>query len=113
MLRSVKRGPMRDNSRNIAVHMTEEQYQRLQRYMKMTRTGSTVYFRKLIKGDRMIAHVPELDRSMHSGVNRIHSNVQQIAQNLYACEWAVETVTELEFLSNKLCEEVFHLSCQS
>ena len=112
MLRSAKRVPERDNSRNIAVHMTEEQYQRLQRYMRMTRTGSTVYFRKLIQGDRMIGHVPELDRSMHSGVNRIHSNVQQIAQ----CEWARmmddEAVRQMVFLADKLCEEVYLLSCQ-
>ena len=45
MLRSGKRVSVRDNSRNIAVHMTEDQYQRLQRYMGLTRLGITVYFR--------------------------------------------------------------------
>lgn len=112
MLRSEKRVPVRDNSRNIAVHMTEDQYQRLQRYMRMTRTGSTVYLRKLIQGDRMIGHVPELNRSMHSGVNRIHSNVQQIAR----CEWARmmddKAVREMVYLADRLCEEVYLLSCQ-
>ena len=30
------RGPIRDNSRNLSVRMTEEQYRRLQRYMELT-----------------------------------------------------------------------------
>ena len=34
-----QRTSARDYSRNIAVHMTEEQYQRLERYRKMTRHG--------------------------------------------------------------------------
>ena len=39
-----KRGPTRDNSRNIAVHMTEEQYQRLQKYMKLTSSRNHAVF---------------------------------------------------------------------
>lgn len=112
MLRSAKRVPVRDNSRNIAVHMTEDQYQRLQRYMRMTRVGSTVYFRKLIAGEKFEAGSPELNRIMHKGVNMIHSNAQQIAR----CEWARmmddETVRQMLFLADKLCEEVYLLSCQ-
>ena len=30
------RGPIRDNSRNLSVRMTEEQCRRLQRYMELT-----------------------------------------------------------------------------
>ena len=112
MLRSAKRVPARDNSRNIAVHMTEEQYQRLQRYMRMTRIGSTVYFRKLIAGERFEADSPELNRIMHKGVNMIHSNVQQIARNERARAVDDEAVRQMAFLSDKLCEEVYLLSCQ-
>ena len=38
------RGSTRDYSRNLSVRMTEEQYQRLQQYMKLTRLNSTAYF---------------------------------------------------------------------
>ena len=100
-----KRAPVRDNSRNIAVHMTEEQFQRLERYRKMTRHGVTLYFRKLICGDRLLAHSTELSRVMHKGVNMIHSNVQQIAMD-------EESVKKLLYLADKLCEEVYLLSCQ-
>ena len=102
----------RDYSRNIAVHMTEEQYQRMERYRKMTRCGVTTYFRKLIDGDRMLAHSKELSHSMHRGVNMIHSNVRQIARCRRANELAPESVRTLVFLADKLCEEVFLLSCQ-
>ena len=51
-----QRTSTRDYSRNIAVHMTEEQYQRLERYRKMTRHSVTTYFRKLIDGDRLLGH---------------------------------------------------------
>ena len=107
-----QRASTRDYSRNIAVHMTEEQYQRLERYRKMTRHGVTTYFRKLIDGDRMLAHSTELSHSMHRGVNMIHSNVRQIARCRRANELAPESVRTLVYLSEKLCEEVFLLSCQ-
>ncbi|MBQ9346092.1 MAG: hypothetical protein IJT94_01965 [Oscillibacter sp.] len=112
MLRSGKRVPVRDNSRNIAVHMTEDQYQRLRRYMELTRLGITVYFRKLIQGERLLGHDPELSRSMYSGVNRIYSNVQQIARNERARAMDDEAVRQLVFLTDRLCEEVYLLSCQ-
>ena len=107
-----QRTSTRDYSRNIAVHMTEEQYQRLERYRKMTRHGVTTYFQKLIDGDRMLAHSKELSHSMHRGVNMIHSNVRQIARCRRANEIAPESVRTLVFLADKLCEEVFLLSCQ-
>ena len=107
-----KRATVRDNSRNIAVHMTEEQFQRLERYRKMTRHGVTLYFRKLICGDRLLAHSTELSRVMHKGVNMIHSNVQQIARCPQAKTMDEESVKKLLFLADKLCEEVYLLSCQ-
>ena len=92
--------------------MTEEQFRRLERYRKMTRCGVTTYFRKLIDGDRMLAHSKELSHSMHRGVNMIHSNVRQIARCQSANELAPESVRTLVFLADKLCEGVFLLSCQ-
>ena len=50
-MRSKPRGAMRDNSKSIFVRMAEEQYQRLRRYMALTRLPVTTYFRKLIHGD--------------------------------------------------------------
>ena len=112
MLRSAKRVPARDNSRNIAVHMTEEQYQRLQRYRDLTNHRSTLYFRKLIHGERIMGKVPKLRRSMYSGVNMIHSNVQQIAHCQQAREADAESVEKMIFLADRLCEEVFSLARQ-
>lgn len=42
------RGKMRDNSKSISVRMTEEQFQRLTRYLELTRLPVTTYFRKII-----------------------------------------------------------------
>ena len=108
---SAKRGLMRDNSRNIAVHMTEEQFRRLERYREMTRHGVTLYFRKLICDDRLLAHSMELSRVMHKGVNMIHSNVRQIARCPHSTEIDAELVKRLNLLADQLCEEVFLLSC--
>ena len=107
-----KRGPTRDNSRNIAVHMTEEQYQRLQKYMRLTRHGITLYFRKLIHGDRMLGNQAEPERNMHTGVNMIYSNVRQIACNRLAKETDAEAVARLEYLADRLSEEIYLLSCR-
>lgn len=41
---------LRDNSKNISVRMTEEQFQRLESYRNLTRLPVTTYFRKLIAG---------------------------------------------------------------
>ena len=106
-----KRGPMRDNSRNIAVHMTEEQYQRLQNYMRLTRHGITLYFRKLIHSDKIMGNRTGMRRDIFAGVNMIDSNVRQIVRNPYAWELDEQSVNALEFLAKKLCDEVYYLSC--
>ena len=92
--------------------MTEEQFQRLKRYRKMTRHGVTLYFWKLICGDRLLAHSTELSGFMHKGVNMIHSNVQQIARCPQSKEVDGESVKKLLYLADKLCEETYFLSYQ-
>ena len=65
------RGPIQDNSRNLSVRMTEEQYQRLQRYMELTRLKSTAYFCRLIQEDDFKGRSPKLSHALHTSVNMI------------------------------------------
>lgn len=111
-MRSKPRGPMRDNSKNISVRMTEEQYQRLRRYMALTRLPITTYFRKLIRGDGLRERAFQLQRPLHAGVNMIHSNVMQIARCPCVKELDAEAVAKLRFLEDKLCEEIYLLTAQ-
>lgn len=103
---------MRDNSRNLSVRMTEGQYQRLQRYMGMTRLSSTAYFRRLIQENDLKGHSPKLNRALHASVNMIYSNVRQIARHQRAVGMDAEAVSKLLFLMDKLCEEVYLLAGQ-
>ena len=103
--RKVRR-PTRDNSRNLSVRMTEEQYQRLQRYMTMTRLYSTVpevHFK---------GRSPNLNHALHASVNKIYSNVQQILRHQKAGELDGRAVSQMRFLADKLCEETYLLSRQ-
>lgn len=106
------RQPMRDNSRNLSVRMTEKQYQRLQRYMEMTRLSSTAYFRRLIQGNDFKGHSPKLNRALHTSVNMIYSNVKQISRHQRVGGMDAEAVSKLLFLMDKLCEEVYLLAGQ-
>jgi hypothetical protein len=106
------RGSTRDYSRNLSVRMTEKQYQRLQQYMGMTRLGSTAYFCRLIRGDGFRGRSPELNHALHASVNMIYSNVRQITRHRYAKDLDAETVAKLDFLMDKLCEEVYLLAAQ-
>lgn len=99
------RGPMRDNSRSLSVRMTEEQYQRLCRYLALTGLPVTTYFRKLIQGERVRVRLSRFGLNPHPGVNHICSNVRQIARNPRARELASDSVRRLEFLAGLLCEE--------
>ena len=102
----------RDYSRNLSVRMTEEQYQRLQRYMGMTRLHSTAYFCRLIQGKDFKGHSPKLNHALHASVNMIYSNVRQITRHRYAKDLDAKTVAKLDFLMDKLCEEVYLLAAQ-
>lgn len=106
------RQPMRDNSRNLSIRMTEEQYRRLQRYMEMTRLSSTAYLRRLIQGNDFKGHSPKLNRALHTSVNMIYSNVKQITRHQRVGGMDAEAVSKLLFLMDKLCEEVYLLAGQ-
>ena len=106
------RGPMRDNSRNLSVRMTEEQYQRLCRYLALTGLPVTTYFRKLIQRERVRARLSRFGLNPHPGVNHIYSNVRQIARCPRAGTVAPEQVKALEFLAELLCEESYRLCSQ-
>lgn len=106
------RGPMRDNSRNISVRMTEEQYRRLQRYLALTHLRSTVYFRHLIHGNDLKGRSNELNHAMHASLNKVYSNVRQIVRHQRAGELDADTVAKIRFLTDKLCEEMYLLAGQ-
>ena len=91
--------------------MTEEQYQRLQNYLKLTRHGITLYFWKLIYGDKIMGNRTGMRWDIFAGVNMIDSNVWQILWNPYARELNPDTVGKLEYLARKLCDEIYFLSC--
>ena len=92
--------------------MTEEQYQRLQQYMKLTRMNSTAYFCRLIQGDDFRGRSPKLNHALHASVNMIYSNVKQITRHQRARGMDAEAASKLLFLTDKLCEEVYRLAAQ-
>ena len=106
------RQPMRDNSRNLSVRMTEGQYQRFQRYMGMTRLCSTAYFRRLIREDNFKGHSPKLNHALHASLNMVYSNMRQITRHQRAKKLDADAVAKLAFLMDKLCEEVYLLANQ-
>ena len=106
------RGSTRDYSRSLSVRMTEEQYQRLRKYMKLTRLNSTAYFCHLIREDDFKGHSSKLNHALHASVNIIYSNVRQITRHRYAKNLDAEAVAKLDFLMDKLCEEVYLLAAQ-
>ena len=106
------RGPMRDNSRNLSVRMTEEQYRQLCRYLALTGLPVTTYFRKLIRGEHVRARLSRFGLNPHPGVNHICSNVRQISRNPRARALEPEAVRQLEFLADLLCRESDRLTRQ-
>ena len=106
------RRPLRDHSRNLSIRMTEEQYQRLQRYMGMTKLYSTAYFCRLIREDTFKGRSPDLNHALHASVNKIYSNVQQILCHKRTDKLDSRAVSQMRFLADKLCEEIYLLSSQ-
>lgn len=101
-----KRGPMQDNSRNLAVRMTEEQYHMLQRFMALTHLPVTTYFRHLITGFRITANSIPLEQKLYAESNMIYSNVRQIARNPKARELGDTQVKQMLSLEEKLSEQL-------
>lgn len=109
--RKVKpRGPLVDNSKNLSVRMTEDEYQRLQRYLRLTRLMSTAYFQRLIWEEPLKGHSRELNHALHASLNKIYSNVRQIVRHQRARELDADAVKHIEFLADKLCEEMYLLT---
>lgn len=105
-------GSVRDNSRNLSLRMTEEQHQRLCRYLALTSLPVTTYFRKLIYGERIRTQLSKFGPNPHPGANHIYSNIRQIARNPRTKELEPEAVRQLEFLADLLREESDRLTRQ-
>lgn len=97
---------MKDYSKNLSVRMTEEQFQRLERYRGMTRFGIGLYFQKLICEEQIKVRLSPLERDLHAAVNMLHSNIMQITRCPRAKELDAETVAKLKFLIDLTCEQV-------
>lgn len=92
--------------------MTEEQYQRLQQYMKLAGLTSTAYLCRLLQENDFKGHSPKLNHALHASVNMIYSNVRQISRHQRAKEMDAEAVAKMVFLMDKLCEEIYLLTNQ-
>ena len=101
------RGKMRDNSKSISVRMTEEQFQRLTRYLELTRLPVTTYFRKLIAKNRSREKPNPVNRKLYAENNMICSNLQQILRNPAAVELDRDAVRQIRFLRERMLDQVF------
>lgn len=103
------RGKMRDNSKSISVRMTEEQFQRLTRYLELTRLPVTTYFRKLIAENRSREKPNPVNRRLYAEVNIICSNLQQILRNPAAVELDRDAVRQIRFLRERMLDQIFYV----
>ena len=92
------RGKLRDNSKNISVRMTEEQFQRLERYRELARLPVTTYFRKLIAESEIMERPSRIRFRLYEEVNKIDSNIRQILRNPRAKEVDREAADRIRFL---------------
>ena len=104
------RGPMRDNSRNLSVRMTEEQYQRLCRYLALTGLPVTTYFRKLIAESEIMERPSRIRFRLYEEVNKIDSNIRQILRNPRAKELDREAADRIRFLLEHILEQAYHIN---
>ena len=103
------RGKMRDNSKSISVRMTEEQFQRLTRYLELTRLPVTTYFRKLIAKNRSREKPNPVNRRLYAEVNMICSNLQQILRNPAAVELDRDAVRQIQFLRERMLDQILYV----
>ena len=101
------RGKLRDNSKNISVRMTEEQFQRLERYRELTRLPVTTYFRKLIAESEIVERPSRIRFRLHEEVNKIDSNIRQILRNPRAKELDREATDGIRFLLEHILEQAY------
>ena len=104
------RGKLRDNSKSISVRMTEEQFQRLERYRELTRLPVTTYFRKLIAESEIVERPSRIRFRLHEEVNKIDSNIRQILRNPRAKELDREATDRIRLLLEHILEQAHHIN---
>ena len=105
-----KRGPMKDISRNLAVRMTDEQYELLKRYMDLTNLRITVYFHHLITGYQITARSLDLARPIYYEDNKIYQNLMQLSRNPRANQIGAEQLQIALLLWKKISHETYLLT---
>ena len=105
-----KRGPMKDISRNLAVRMTDEQYEMLKRYMDFTSLPVTVYFHHLITGYQIKARSLDFARPIYYEDNKIYQNLMQLQRNPRANQIGAEQLQMASFLWKKISHETYLLT---
>ena len=103
------RGKMRDNSKSISVRMTEEQFQRLTRYLELTRLPVTTYFRKLIAENSSREKPNPANRRLYAETSMICSNLQQILRNPDAVKLDRDVVRQIRFLRERMLDQIFYV----
>ena len=103
------RGKMRDNSKSISVRMTEEQFQRLTRYLELTRLPVTTYFRKLIAENSSREKPNPANRRLYAETSMICSNLQQILRNPAAVELDRDAVRQIQFLRERMLDQILYV----
>ena len=101
------RGKMRDNSKSISVRMTEEQFQRLTRYLELTRLPVTTYFHKLIAANSSQEKPNPANRRLYAETSMICSNLQQIMRNPDAVKLDRDAVKQIQFLRERMLDQIF------
>lgn len=89
--------------------MTEEQFQRLKSYRKLTRLPVTTYFRKLIADSEIYERPGKEISQLHAESNMIYSNIRQILRSPQAKALDQETAGEIGFLLEKVVEYTSHI----
>ena len=103
-------GDLRDNSKNISVRMTEEQFQRLESYRNLTRLPVTTYFRKLIAESEIMERPSRVRFRLYEEVNKIDSNIRQILRNPRAEELDREATDGIRLLLEHILEQAYHIN---
>ena len=104
------RGKIRDNSKSISVRMTEEQFQRLTRYLELTHLPVTTYFRKLIAESEIMERPSRVRFRLYEEVNKIDSNIRQILRNPRAKELDREATDRIRLLLEHILEQAYHIN---